>query len=179
MSADPTTERLLAHLEIRNLASRYAVAVDGRDLDALVALFVPDIRVGRDASGTMLVGRAALRDDFDRSLRALGVTILNVGTHRIELVDADHAHGNVYCKAEIQDGDRWIHQAIRYDDTYERRDGEWLFVRRRHLLFYGLAVANPLQQEPADWPLHHDGRGSIPWSDPSWRAFWGDTPPAP
>jgi ketosteroid isomerase-like protein len=166
-------ERLLAHQEIRNLASRYAVATDRRDLDTLVSLFVPDVRVGRDAHG-----RDALRANLEQQLRGIGVSILNVGTHQIDLVDADHATGHVYCKGEIQDRDRWIHQAIRYDDTYERRDGTWLFVRRKHLLFYGVAVPNPLQQEPADWPANHDGRGSIPWTDPTWQAFWGDAPPA-
>ena len=33
-------EQLLAHDQIRQLVSRYAVAVDSRDLDSLVALFV-------------------------------------------------------------------------------------------------------------------------------------------
>ncbi len=42
--------RLLARDEIRELAHRYAVAIDSRDLDALVALFVDDVRVGRDGA---------------------------------------------------------------------------------------------------------------------------------
>ena len=33
-------ERLLAHEEIRQLVARYALAVDSRDPDALVQLFV-------------------------------------------------------------------------------------------------------------------------------------------
>ena len=53
MAVDPL-ERLVAHDEIRQLASRYAVAVDSRDLDSLVDLFVDDVRVGRDADGTPL-----------------------------------------------------------------------------------------------------------------------------
>lgn len=161
-------ERLLAYEQIRQLAARYAIATDRRDLDALVSLFVPDVRVGRDSSG-----RDALRENFAAQLRGIGVSILNLGTHQIDLVDDDHATGYVYCKAEIQDGDRWIHQAIRYDDTYERRDGEWLFVRRKHLLFYGAEVGvNPLTLPPANWPERHDGLGTLPYSDPTWQAFW-------
>ncbi len=45
---DDAVERLLAYEEIRQLAARYAVATDARDLDALVALFVDDVQVGRD-----------------------------------------------------------------------------------------------------------------------------------
>jgi hypothetical protein len=161
-------DRLLAHEEIRQLAARYAVAVDARDLDSLVALFVDDVQVGRDQ-----VGRDALRASFDLSLRAIGVSILNVGTHVIDLVDDEHATGVVYCKGEIQDGARWIRQAIVYRDTYARRAGHWYFVRRRHDLFYGAEVGvNPLSLPPANWPEHHDGMGTAPDLFPTWRAFW-------
>jgi len=161
-------ERLLAHEEIRQLAARYALAVDSRDLDALVELFIDDVRVGRDG-----VGRAALRDAFDASLRGIGISILNVGTHVIDLVHADAATGAVYCKGEIQHGDRWIHQAILYRDTYARRDGRWFFVRRRHDLWYGAEVGtNPLGLPPAEWPASHEGMGTVPAVFPSWEAFW-------
>jgi SnoaL-like domain len=160
--------RLVAHDEIRLLASRYAVAVDSRDLDDLVELFIPDVQVGRDRSG-----RSALRDDFEASLSAVGVTILNMGTHAIDLLDHDHATGTVYCTGEIQVGDAWIRQAILYRDTYERRDGTWLFVRRLHELWYGAALEpNPLEQEPARWPASATGRGTVPESWPSWARFW-------
>jgi hypothetical protein len=149
--------------------ARYAVAVDARDLDALVALFVPDVRVGTRDSG-----RAALRRSFATSLRAIGVSVLNVGTHVIDLVDADRARGTVYCKGEIQDGDRWIHQAIVYDDEYRRVDGAWYFERRLHRLFYGAEVGvNPMGLPPADWPAHHDGVGTLPAAWDTWTRFWG------
>jgi ketosteroid isomerase-like protein len=161
-------QQLLAYEQIRQLASRYAVATDRRDVDALVALFVPDVRVGRDT-----YGRDALRTNFEQQLHGIGVSILNVGTHQIDLVDDDNATGHVYCKGEIQDGARWIHQAIRYDDTYARVDGEWLFVRRKHLLFYGAEVGvNPLTLPPANWPEHHDGLGTLPYSEETWQSFW-------
>ena len=56
-------ERLLAYEEIRQLAARYALAVDSRDLDALMELFVEDVKVtpGRR-------GRAALREMFEPML---------------------------------------------------------------------------------------------------------------
>jgi ketosteroid isomerase-like protein len=174
-ATDPdVVERLWAHEQIRQLAAHYAVAIDSRDLDALVALFVEDVRVGRDRRG-----REALKASFDGSLRAIGVSMLNVGTHAIDLVDGDHATGSVYCHAQIQDGDRWIHQAILYRDTYERRGRRWFFVRRIHELWYGQALSpSPLAQPPADWPAHHDGRGTVPESWPTWQAFWAGSPPA-
>ncbi|MCZ6823841.1 MAG: nuclear transport factor 2 family protein, partial [Deltaproteobacteria bacterium] len=89
------TERLLAYEQIRQLAYRYALAVDSRDLDALVELFVDDVQVGGDR-----FGRDALREDFARQLREVGIMILFVGNHVIDLDDDDHAHGVVYCKGE-------------------------------------------------------------------------------
>ena len=161
--------RLWAHEQIRQLAARYAVAVDSRDIDALVGLFVDDVRVGRDAHG-----REALAESFRASLGGIGVSMLHVGTHVIELLDDDHASGSVYCLADVEEDGRMIRQAILYRDTYERRDGRWLFVRRIHELWYGVALdANPLDQPPADWPQRSYGRGTVPESWPTWAAFHG------
>jgi hypothetical protein len=152
------------------LASRYALAMDSRDLDALVELFVEDVRVGREASG-----REALRRDFARQLRELGTSILFVGNHVIDFQDADHASGSVYCKAEIQLGERWIRQAILYRDRYEKRRGHWYFLRRQHLLFYGADFdQKPLGLPPANWPENATGMGSLPEGFESWKRFLDD-----
>ena len=165
-------ERLLAITEIQQLAVRYAVYLDARELDKLVALYVPDVRVTRESSG-----RAALRADFDRSLRAVGATFLHVGNHVIDFVDGAHATGIVYCRGEIQDGGpespRWIIHAIQYHDSYELQGDRWLFARRKHLLVYGAELGvNPLTLAPAEWPKNQTGRGSVPWSLESWQRFW-------
>ncbi|MEJ2207402.1 MAG: nuclear transport factor 2 family protein [Gemmatimonadota bacterium] len=52
-------DRLESLDEIRQLPHRYALAVDTRNLDDLVALFVDDVRVGRGGRG-----RSALRAWF-------------------------------------------------------------------------------------------------------------------
>jgi ketosteroid isomerase-like protein len=161
-------ERVVARDEIHQLACRYALAVDERDLDALVALFVPDVQVGRERRG-----RQALRESFEQSLSAIGVSILFVGNHLVDFQDDRHASGVVYCRGQIQDGERWIEQAIQYRDRYERRGGQWLFVRRHHLLWYGVETAErPLDQPPANWPEHHVGRGTLPEAGETWQAFW-------
>lgn len=161
-------QRLLAYEEIRQLAFRYALAIDSRDLDSLVGLFVDDVRVGREERG-----REALRRSFDVQLRDVGITILFVSNHVIDLDDESHARGIVYCKGEIQHGERWLHQAIQYRDTYERRDERWHFVRRQHLLWYGAELGqNPLHLPPANWPEHHTGKGTLPESWETWQRFW-------
>jgi ketosteroid isomerase-like protein len=162
--------RLLAYEQIRQLVAGYALAMDSRDIDALVGLYVDDVRVGRRGEG-----REALRADFVKHLRGVGITILFVGNHVIDIVDRDHATGVVYCKGEIQDKERWISQAIQYRDTYERRDARWYFVRRRHLLWYGTERGeNPLELDPANWPQSHTGKGTLPESWETWQRFWAE-----
>jgi ketosteroid isomerase-like protein len=169
-SAQGDLDRLSAYEAIRQLVARYAVAVDARDIETLVNLFVDDVHVGSFGHG-----RPALRESFESSLRGIGVSILNVGTHVIDLVDEDDATGIVYCKGEIQDGTRWIHQAIVYEDCYRKTAGTWYFVRRNHRLFYGAEVGtNPLGLPPANWPKRHDGWGTVPVEWDSWRRFWAD-----
>ncbi|MBM3671825.1 MAG: nuclear transport factor 2 family protein [Actinobacteria bacterium] len=167
-------ERLLAYEEIRQLVARYAVAVDSRDLDTLVALFLDDVQVGRDARG-----RDALKAYFESSLRGVRVTILNTGTHVIDFIDDDHATGILYCRGEVQLDDEWIVQAIQYRDTYERRDGHWHFVRREHLLWHARPIGtSPVGLPDAQWPKDQIGHYELPEAWPTWGAFWAEDPDA-
>jgi len=158
--------QLLARDQIRQLAQRYALAIDERDLDTLVELFVPDVDCGRFG-----IGRNALRESFASQLRETGPTIMQVANHVIDF-DDDHARGVVIGIAEISRSEGWVRQAIRYEDTYEQRQGAWLFVRRKHLLWYGVVLPyDPMKQEPAEWPRRQIGRGTVPWCLESWQTF--------
>lgn len=165
-------DRLLSYEAIHQLAYRYALATDSRDLDTLVGLFIDDVRVGRSDRG-----RAALQAFLDRSLREIGISILQVTNHVIDFDDPDHAHGVVYCRGEIEVGAEWIIQAICYLDTYERRQSSWYFVRRRHLLWYGAdLLQRPIGLPLANWPEHHAGKGTLPEAWDTWGSFWSDGP---
>jgi hypothetical protein len=133
------------------LAHRYAVALDAKAYDDLVALFVPAIQEKV---------RASLVPAVDR----LGVTVLSVTTQTVDPVDEDHATGVVYCTGEIDDPDEgWIRQQIVYQDRYERVDGQWYFRARDHQLVYGTRLpSNPLTQPDAHWPTSQVGRGTYP-----------------
>jgi hypothetical protein len=159
-------EGLIAYEEIRQLVNRYALAVNMRDLDALVELFVDDVQAGDGRTG-----RAALAELFRVRAGDAEVDVLEVTTHVINLVDAGHATGTVYSRCEMGAPGRWARQSIAYEDIYERRGGTWYFVSRSHQLFYGLEVPErPLDQEPARWPRSPVGRGTLPYDWPSWQA---------
>lgn len=156
--------------EIRQLASRYALALDSRDVATLVSLFVEDVNVGNGSSG-----REALATWFDEILRPYTITFHLIGNHVIDLVDADHATGVVYCRPEHQVGEEWIVMPLLYWDRYERRDRHWYFKSRSIHPFYAADVLAP----PAAAPdrFHFPGnpmltRADLPERWPSWQTFW-------
>lgn len=172
-STDATTD-LVARIQkiedtlaIQQLPIRYAMAVDSRDLDGWTSLFVPDVRVGRNASG-----RAALREAITPQIRQFYRSIHQIVGHRIDLVDPHHATGNVYCRAEHEVGSRWIIMAIRYDDEYQKVDGQWLFVRRKEKHWYAADLVEHPQQVGMNGWSPPAGPPALPQESPTWGSFW-------
>jgi len=126
-------EELVARDHIRQLAHRYALAVDGKDLDGMAALFVPDVDNGRFGTGPEGVKRF-----FDQSMRRYHCSVHFVGNHVIDFDDDDHAHGVVYCRAQhhVLEPEHWWDEVLAYWDTYERVDGDWRFRRRQVRSWY-------------------------------------------
>ncbi|MEU7550899.1 nuclear transport factor 2 family protein [Streptomyces sp. NPDC044571] len=173
----PETERRLAAVEaqlaIQQLAFRYAIAVDSRDLDAWADCFRPDVDLGRAGAG-----RDALKRHIEPLLRTFGRSVHHVTGHRIELRGDAEATGTVYCRAEHEVDDRWIVMAICYADEYVRLDGEWFLSRRRERHWYAADVADrPQAVDFADWAPA--GRPALPEAFPTWGAFWGDGAASP
>lgn len=159
-------DRLEAIEAISQLPIRYALAVDGRDVEAWVDLFVEDVDCGQHGQG-----RPALRRFIEPQLRKFYRSIHQICGHEIVLDGADRARGTVYCRAEHEAGERWIVMAIAYFDEYARRGGKWLFVRRREKHWYSA----DWEQRPAapfrDWDaLDHGPR--LPGDFPAWEGFW-------
>ncbi|WP_433602501.1 nuclear transport factor 2 family protein [Nocardia sp. CA-135953] len=153
-------------LAIGQLPIRYALAVDGRDLDAWVELFAPDVDCGRHGRG-----REALRSYIEPHLRWFYRSLHQICGHRIELVDEASATGKTYCRAEHEVGDRFVVMGICYDDRYTKVDGEWFFARRKELHWY---AADVLERPPAvgfnSW--ERAAQPALPQAFPTWSTFW-------
>jgi hypothetical protein len=158
-------QRVEDMLAIGQLPIRYAMAVDERDVDAWVELFVPDVRVGA------AVGRNALRESITGMLRMFYRSIHQIVGHRIDIADEEHATGSVYCRAEHEVDNRWIVMAIRYDDEYRKIDGRWYFVRRKENHWYAVDLTERPQQVGFDSWQPTAARPNLPRS-PSWQTFW-------
>jgi uncharacterized protein (TIGR02246 family) len=162
-------ERLEALDAIRQLAAKYALALDMRDMDAMVGLFPADIQVGKSASG-----RAALRAYMDRTLRSpFTGTSHHVGGHIIEFDDSDHARGVVYSKNEHETGDEWVIMQMMYVDDYVRQDGDWFFARRLPLYWYATDLNKPpIGLNKMRWPGTEWTDGGFHKLFPSFAEYW-------
>jgi hypothetical protein len=167
--------RLVALEEIRGLAQRYALAADGKDLEAMAALFVPDVDNGRYGPG-----REGVKRFYDQSLRKFHCSVHLVANHVIDFDGDDHASGVVYCDARhhLLDPEHWFDEALAYFDTYERVESEWLFRRRRLRSWYRQDVGHPDHGTERIVPaIEASGpkRGvRMPEAFPTFEAFWAD-----
>ena len=169
----PTTvearlDRMESLAAIRQLAFRYALCLDTRDIDALVLLFPDDVRVGRDERG-----RAALHRWFSRTMSEMRTSVHLIGNHVVDFDDADHARGVVQVRDELERPDQGLWQVgvLQYWDRYVRQDGEWYFERRKFHRYY---IVDALER-----PRHGAGLAAdpltttqLPEAFPSWGAFW-------
>ena len=162
-------DRLESLDAIRQLPAKYALALDMRDMDAMVSLFPADVRVGKDASG-----RQALRAYMDRTLRSpFTGTSHHIGGHVIEFDDPDHAHGVVYSKNEHETGDEWVIMQMMYVDDYVRQDGRWHFARRLPLYWYATDLNKPpIGDNKMRWPATEWAEGNFHKLFPSYAEFW-------
>jgi len=174
MSLDDMTariERIESHLAIQQLPMRYAVAVDARDIDTWVGLFVDDVDCGSYGRG-----REALKRFIEPSVRTFYRSIHQICGHSFELTDAGNATGKVYCRAEHEAGGKWIVMAICYFDTYTRRGGQWYFLKRSEKHWYSTDIlerpTGPNFQRWAEWS---DRKPKLPHAFPTWNAFWAPT----
>ena len=168
-SLEARIDRLESLDAIRQLPAKYALALDMRDMDAMVSLFPADVRVGKEASG-----RAALRAYMDRTLRSpFTGTSHHIGGHVIEFDDADHAHGVVYSKNEHETGDEWVIMQMMYVDDYVRLEGRWYFQRRLPLYWYATDLNKPpIGDNKMRWPGTDWVEGNFHKLFPSYAEFW-------
>ena len=168
-SLEARIDRLESLDAIRQLPAKYALALDMRDMEAMVSLFPADVRVGKDASG-----RQALRAYMDRTLRSpFTGTSHHIGGHVIEFDDSDHAHGVVYSKNEHETGDEWVIMQMMYVDDYVRADGRWHFARRLPLYWYATDLNKPpIGANKMRWPGTDWVEGNFHKLFPSYAEFW-------
>jgi hypothetical protein len=177
MSDMPPAEvlaRLCDRDEIRQLAERYALAVDSRDIDTLAQLFDDDFeRWGK--------GPQAAWAYFDNTLRAHVASMHLVANHIIDFDDDHRARGVVYCRAHHHylEPDHWADLAFVYFDVYVKRGGTWRIAARELKAWYRQLIGHPdhgMERRPLTSPHGPLDGVQLPEAFPTWAAFWDRDP---
>src|SRR5258706_14067422 len=127
-------------LAIRELVEAYAHCADRRDAKGQMALFTADTHFvvymdAKDPNPTQeLHSREALAPVF-ADLNKYAATQHFVGQCTILTLTSDRATGEAYTMAHhltVEGGKRSLMiAALRYDDTFVKKDGTWLFAERK------------------------------------------------
>ena len=169
MEIEQRLERLESKDAIKELASKYALALDVRDLDSLVNLFHEDVRVGKKGRG-----RLALKHWFNETLRnQFTGTSHHIGNQIIEFQNDNNAIGIVYSKNEHETDKEWIIMQMMYWDQYEKIKGLWYFRKRLPLYWYATDINKPpVGDLKMRWPDEDNYKGEFHTLWPTWKAFW-------
>ena len=135
ISAQEAADRLA----IRELVERYAHCADRRDALGQMSLFTVDTHFAvymnaKDSTPSQEIdSREGLAPVF-RDLNRYDATMHFVGQSTIFTLTADQATGEAYCLAHhltVEGKKRRLMVAyLRYDDTFVKADGAWLFSER-------------------------------------------------
>ena len=136
MPNESDVERLLAIEAIKDLQARRCHAVDTSDWAAYEVLHAPDHVSNNEGESQSYVGGKANAERIKKTHDAYGITSMHhVHSPIITFESPTRAHG-IWSKEDqlwwtVDGVEHWSHGWGFYHETYEKRDGRWLFTSRR------------------------------------------------
>jgi uncharacterized protein (TIGR02246 family) len=168
--------RLEDRVELRELAIKYCIAVDDRDVDTLARLFAPDGSFVHDDGTVDVTGRDDIQRFYSTRLRDMGPSIHVPYNQLVEFVDHERATGVVQAAAEMGLDGTTVMAKMRYHDEYVRHDGAWRFARRRLRFWYvepfddlRVGLSGSRRRRWSGEPMETQ----LPETLDTWRSFYG------
>jgi len=169
-------DRLESRAAITELISQYANACDEHDMPRLMSLFTPDACFDSPSGAMVARGRIAIEAMFIEMFKIRGPAFH--WTHdaivKPDPQNAERATGRVYSHAETTPGAVSSLAAMRYDDEYQRDDGQWRFRKRVISFLYYVPVTEyaTALNDPNRLTLRGERRpADYPESLPAWQQF--------
>ena len=130
--------------DLLDLVARYAHAVDGRDVDALLGCFTPDARLTFVSTGAVLVGHDAIREFFTDGFTGLMAPATSASTHvmtntLVTFAEADDAASMETTAVSYFASETRADVGVRgltYADRCVRTAAGWKFQERTHALHW-------------------------------------------
>jgi uncharacterized protein (TIGR02246 family) len=165
--------RLIAKDEIRDLAGRYALAVDDHDLETVLSMFTEDGVF--EVAGRELAGRDEIRPFYVDSMDRYHTMLHTPEIHLVTMVDESRATGIMTGHAELAVHDTLMITAFRYRDRYAKVDGTWLFERRSVAFMYAVpfeSMASSFRtSKRIRWPQTRYSEADYPESAVTWNTY--------
>jgi ketosteroid isomerase-like protein len=121
-------------ISLRNLMARYVDAVFRHDADAWIATWSEDCRW--QLMDAPVEGRDAILALWRQMMAGFEFALLLPSSCLFQIA-GERAHGHWYLQEFMRDQSGNASAAIsRYDDTYVKRNGGWLFQTRRYRVIY-------------------------------------------
>ena len=138
MDLEARVQRLEDIEEIRNLVTRYGIAMDERDRAETEQMFTRDATLGSPDGTFAATGAKEIVDFYQARWDVLGPSFHIAHGHTIDIDpdDPDRAEGVVTAHAEVVRNGAAMVAAIIYEDTYRREDGRWKFASRNFGFYY-------------------------------------------
>lgn len=163
-SLEARVRRLEDRWALSDLVSRYAVAVDDRDWDAMARMYA------RDSVFDSVLGRFEGRDAvvayYRERTESFGPTFHIPHTQTVEFTGEDTATGLVTAHAELAIGPETVVIALRYVDAYVREEGGWCFGERKVEQLYAVPLADLptalAQPDRKRWPGTDHAAAELP-----------------
>jgi hypothetical protein len=158
---DALAPSLLPHAQ--NLAYRYALAIDSKNVDLMAALFSDRSSFGHWGDGPN--GARAYYSEIWRRFRRSRHFVSNV---IVTSIDEHTARGIVYCQSEQEWETGWTRRPLAYFDDYVVASAGWTFLRRKVCTWDGEQWTSGRQSVslPDAWSSWDEFQRSVEPADP-------------
>ena len=123
--------RLEDELQIRHLIDEVSIMADQKDIEAQMVYFGEDAEMITYIGDQKyeLKGKEAIRNAFTGLVQNFRSSYHMNGQVSLK-IEGDRAGAVIYCRAMIEREQGMEDEFAVYHDTYEKRNGTWLIIRR-------------------------------------------------
>lgn len=131
------TQNIADRLALKEVVDKFSNYADTKENDKQALLFTEDAVVEVELGGKIIAtlnGRDQIQQVFSSSMADNQIVFHMNGQQTVD-IDGDHATGVAYSYVTTgKDAQHLTHQGVRYQDEFQKIDGQW-YIAKRHSEF--------------------------------------------